>query len=495
VNRTLFRVLTLVVLVTMLAGCTPAATPTPVPATAVPATAVPPTAAPAKPTTAPAEPTKPPAAATAAPTVAPTAAPAQGTPAPTKPAPTATPAVVQPTAAPGATKLTLWHPYSGATGKEFETYVAEFNASHPTINVVPSYGGSLFTMRDKLLTAIAGGAGPDVSIIDQFWGSELADANALVAAEDFFAADPTFNKSDIYDYAWQTATYKNKAWSMPFSTSNEVLYYNKALFTKAGLDPNKPPKDWAELASFAQKLTADTNGDGKTDQWGISLVLKGAEGSVYDWLIFNWQNGGALFSDDFKKSRFQEQPGVEALQFYVDLVYKQKAMPLAPPVSGFENSLIAMTIASTSRLNTYIGVHKDNLGVAPLPVQKKQATGVGGGNLAIFNSTKNKAAAWTFVNWMSSADVNLRWSMLSGYMPLRKSVVSSAKYQAYLVSEPRAKVVLDQMPFAIVRPNIPAYAPGSAEIGLCVEDAVFGNKDPKTVLDACAKKVDALLNQ
>lgn len=469
-NRMLFRLVTLLVLVTMLAGCTPAATPPAVP------------------------PTKAPAAATAVPTAAPTA-PAAGTPAPTKPATTPTPAVVQPTAAPGATKLTLWHPYSGATGKEFETYVVEFNATHPTISVAPSYGGSLWTMRDKLLTAIAGKAGPDISIIDQFWGSELADAGALVAAQDFIDADSTFNKSDIYDYAWQTATYNKKIWSMPFSTSNEVLYYNKALFTKAGLDPDKPPKNWSELASYAAKLTADTNGDGKTEQWGISLVLKADEGSVYDWLIFNWQNGGALFSDDFKKSRFNEQPGVEALQLYVDLVYKQKAMTLAPPASGFENGLIAMTIASTSRLNTYIGVHKANLGVAPLPMQKKQATGIGGANLAIFSGAKNKQAAWTFVNWMSSADVNLRWSMLTGYMPLRKSVATSSKYLDYLAKEPRAKVILDQMPYAIVRPNIPAYAAGSREIGLAVEEAVFGNKDPKTVLDAAAKKVDVLLNQ
>ena len=57
----------------------------------------------------------------------------------------------------------------------------------------------------------------------------------------------------------------------------------------------------------------------------------------------------------------------------------------------------------------------------------------------------------------------------------------------------QAKVILDQMPFAIVRPNIPAYAPGSREIGLAVEEAVFGNKDPKATLDAAAKKVDAML--
>ena len=473
---------TLLAVVVLVAGCAPAASPTAVPPTAAPTkaagapTAVPPTAAPTK--------------APAAPTAA-----APGTPAPTKPATTPTPAVVQPTAAANATKLNLWHPYSGATGKAFETLIYDFNMSHPTISIVPSYGGSLWTMQDKLLTAIAGKAAPDISIIDQFWGAGLADANAVLAAEDFFSKDASFNKTDIYDYAWKTATYKNKAWSMPFSTSNEVLYYNKAMFKAAGLDPEKPPKTWAELATMAQTLTVDTNKDGKTDQWGIALVLKADEGSVYDWLSFNWQNGGELFDATFTKSRFNEQPGVEALQFYIDLVYKQKAMTLAPPTSGFDNKLIAMTIASSSRLGTLIGLLKDDLGVAPLPAAKKQATGVGGASLAIFSTTKNKDAAWEFVRWMSSADINLRWSTTTGYLPLRKSVVASAAYQDFLKKEPRAKVILDQMPFAIVRPNIPAYAPASREIGLAVEEAVFGNKDAKTVLDAAAKKVDALLKQ
>jgi len=467
VRRSMATLVTILVLVGLLASCAPAPTPTP-------------TAAPAPTATSAPAPTKPP---------APTATPVPPTATPVPP--TATPA--PPTATPIPAKLTLWHPYTGATGKEFEAMINDFNASHPNITVVPSYGGTLWTMRDKLLTAIAGGAAPDISIIDQFWSSELADAGSMVRAQDFIDADAAINKDDIYDYAWKTATYKGKIWSMPFSTSNEVLYYNKDLFSKAGLDPNKPPKTWDELVSMGQKLTKDLNNDGKTDQWGLSLVLKADEGCVYDWLIFLWQNDGVLFSDDFTKSRFNEQPGVEALQLYVDMVHKHKIMPLAPPANGFANGLIAMTIASTSRLSTNIGALKDNLGVAPLPMKKKQATGVGGANLAIFSATKNKQAAWEFVKWMSSADINLRWSIATGYLPLRKSVVSSAKYQEFLTKEPRAKVIVDQMPFAIVRPNIPAYAPGSREIGLAVEEAVFGNKDPKTTLDAAAKKVDAML--
>ncbi len=445
--------LILVLLATLVGACAPAATPTPVPPTPKPA----PTSTPAPPTAVP--------------------------PTPVPPPPTPKPPVT----------LTLWHAYSSTTGKAFEALVADFNATHPNITIEPSYGGDLWTMRDKLLTAIAGNAAPDVCQIDQFWCAELADAKSIVKMADLVAQDPDYNAADLYDKALETGTYKGELWTMPFSFSNIVLYYNKALFKEAGLDPEKPPTTWDELVEYGKKLTVDKNGDGTPDQWGLSFVLKADQGGVYYWLASLWQAGGVLFNDDFTKSRFNEQPGVEALQYWIDLVHKHKIVPLAPPDAGFQNGLIAMTWASTSSLTRYIGMLKENLGVAFMPKGKEMATGVGGANLAIMANAKDKEAAYEFVQWMTSAETNLKWSTTTGYNPLRKSVVESAAYKEYLAKEPRAQVIIDQMPYAIVRPNIVAYSAGSREIGLAVEEAVFGNLDPKQALDAAAVKVDAML--
>jgi ABC-type glycerol-3-phosphate transport system substrate-binding protein len=112
---------------------------------------------------------------------------------------------------------------------------------------------------------------------------------------------------------------------------------------------------------------------------------------------------------------------------------------------------------------------------------------VGGGNLAIFTTTPDVDASWEFVKWMTSEEINLRWSKASGYMPLRPGVVESEEYKAYLAEEPFAQIILDQM--------IPAYAAASREIGLAVEEVVFGNMDPKTQLDIAAEKVNEMLQQ
>jgi multiple sugar transport system substrate-binding protein len=393
-------------------------------------------------------------------------------------------------------KLTLWHAYSGDMGKQFEALITEFNQTHPNIQITPSYGGSLYTMHDKLMTAIAGKAAPDISQTDQYWASELGQANAIVKVANYLAKDPNFKKDDIYDMAWKTGSYKGEVWTMPFSCSNIVLYYNKDLFKAANLDPEKPPKNWAELQSMAKHLTKDTNGDGTTEQWGLAFPITSDVGGIYYWLAFLWQNNGQLFDGGNTKSLFNDQAGVDALQFWMDLMQKDKSVPAKAPDKGFETGLVAMTFASSSSLNANIkALGTDKLGMAPMPMGKKAATGVGGGNLAILSTCKAPDAAWEFVNWMTSAEINLRWSMQTGYLPLRKSVVASAAYQDYLKKEPRAQVIINQMDTAIVRPNVPAYAPGSREMGLAIEQAVLGKATAKAALDDAAKKVDDLLKQ
>lgn len=390
-------------------------------------------------------------------------------------------------------EVTMWHTYTTYRGELLEQLLAEYSESAENFTVVPEYGGNLWTMRDKLLAAIAADAGPDVSQIDQFWSSELAASGALVKIGDLIESDDDIALGDFYDKVWETARSGGEIWSMPFSFSNIALYYNKEHFRAAGLDPDDPPETWEELAEVAAALTIDEDDDGNPEQWGLTFTLQANFGNIYYWLAFLWQNGGELFSSDFSESRFHLAPGIEAAQYWVDLVHADRVVPLAPPQQGFENGVISMQFSSTASLNHFRGILGDDLGMAFMPRKVEQATGVGGANLAIFESNPAVAASWEFVKWLTSTDVNLIWSQESGYLPLRPAVVESDAYQEYLREEPLARVILEQMPHGVVRPNIPAYAPASREIGLAVEEAVFGNLDPAPLLRAAAERVNAML--
>lgn len=393
---------------------------------------------------------------------------------------------------PAPVDLTLWHAYGGALGEQFEALVGDFNQSHPDIVIEPSYGGSLWTTRDKLFTAIAGGAPPCLAQIDQFWSSELAEANAIVRLQDLFG---DFDREDVWPLAWDTATFNAEIWSMPFSLSNIALYYNRALFSASGLDPDEPPGTWQAFTDRAAALSSDTDGDGQNDRWGLSFPVRADQGVVYYWFAFLWQAGGQIFTEDYSAPRFHEAPGVAALAFLQEMV-QAGVIPLSPPEEGFERGQIGMTLASTARLSRYVAALGDDLGVAPLPAGPAGlATGIGGANLALMDGCEHKEAAWTFIEWMTSPEVNLRWSIATGYLPLRRSVVVSQAYQGYLEQEPRALVILEQMDVARVRPNIPQYAAASREVGLAVEEALFTGADPERALTAAADKVDRMLHE
>ena len=390
-------------------------------------------------------------------------------------------------AAPAKIKLTYWHFLGGDMGKRHETLVKEFNKANPDIEVESLYSGNAWTMRDKLLAAVAGKQPPDVSMIDQFWAAQLASTGAIIKMQTLIDGPDGIDKADVNKTAWMTATVDGEIWTMPYAMSNIVLYYNKDMFKAVGLDPNKPPTTWGELVDYAKKLTRDVNGDGKIDEWGLSFPITANTGTVYYYITFLWQAGGELYNADYTKAVFNSPAGVEALQFWMDLVHKHGVVPLAPPAEGFTVGRIAMELASSSTLETRQGKCKFPIGVAHIPAGKNKVTGVGGNNLAIFKNTAAKeAAAWKFVKWMTSAEMNLKWSTMTGYTPLRDSVVNSQGYKDYLKANPEVATMAAQMAVARPRPNNETYPEVSRILGLAVEKALFSKADPKKLLDEAA---------
>ena len=390
-------------------------------------------------------------------------------------------------AAPAKVKLTYWHFLGGDMGKRHETLIKEFNKANPDIEVESLYSGNAWTMRDKLLAAVAGKQPPDVSMIDQFWAAQLASTGAIIKMQTLIDGPDGIDKADVNKTAWMTATVDGEIWTMPYAMSNIVLYYNKDMFKAVGLDPNKPPTTWGELVDCAKKLTRDVNGDGKIDEWGLSFPIQAGTGTVYYYITFLWQAGGELYNADYTKAAFNSPAGVEALQFWMDLVYKHGVLPLAPPTEGFTVGRIAMELASSSTLETRQAKCKFPIGVAHIPAGKNKVTGVGGNNLAIFKNTSAKeAATWKFVKWMSSPEMNLRWSTMTGYTPLRDSVVNSQGYKDYLKANPDVATMAGQMAYARPRPNNETYPEVSRILGLAVEKALFSKADPKQLLDEAA---------
>ena len=391
------------------------------------------------------------------------------------------------------TTLNYWHYLSGDNAKLHEQMVQEFNAQHPHIQVEMLYTGNQFVARDKLLAAVAGNVPPDVALVDQFWPPLMVSTGALVPLRNF--TDPEEYLRDYSQVSKDTVTVHGEAWTVPFSLSNQILVYNKDKFREVGLDPEKPPTTWDELLEYAKALTRDIDGDGRIDEWGVNFTTRANMGSVYAFITFLWQAGGEIYSEDFSQAAFNDTIAQETVQFWIDLAHKHKVLSLSPPTDGFEIGRIAMQYSSTSSIAAMRNKVDFDLGVAALPANKNKVTGVGGSSIAIFKTNSSKeAAAWEFVNWMSSPENNLEWSMNTGYIPLRLSVRNSETYQQYLADNPHMQIVLDQSDYGRARPNTVSYADLSRVLGVAVEEALFGNTDPQPILNNAVKEANTYIN-
>jgi ABC-type glycerol-3-phosphate transport system substrate-binding protein len=393
-----------------------------------------------------------------------------------------------------ASKVTLnfWHSYTGSRAKLFERLVKEFMQENPKIEIKLSYGGDLRIMRDKLMTAIGGGSGPDIAEIDAYWTPIFAETSALLDLAPYMATT-NYDLTDLMEATLQSTQYKGKTWSIPFNLSNIVLYYNKKMFKDAGLDPEVPPATWNQVIEYGKKLTKDRNNDGTVDQWGITFPLKANFGAVWYWLAFFFQQGGELFNAQQNAAAFNSPAGVAATEQWRDMVWKHKIISLSSGFNDFKVGNAAMELSSTSVLGGYRDeMGNANIGIAPLPPGKVPATVSGGGNLAIIKGCKDPQAAWVFLNWFGSTEVNRRWCLATGALPTRKSVLNSKEYQDYLVSDPKGEVMIQGLEFTRIRPNIPQYGDASLYIARAVEESVFDNKDPLPLLDRAKKETDLL---
>jgi multiple sugar transport system substrate-binding protein len=161
----------------------------------------------------------------------------------------------------GAKQVTLefWTPWApnAPDGQLLQnTLLPEFEKANPGFKVnytqVATSGNT--QASEKLLTAINAGTPPDVNYFDRFIVTSWAAQGFLTDISDYAKRD-NFTQTMFLKEAWDEATWAGKLYATPFTTDFRMLYYNKAHFQEAGLDPNKPPKTIAELDETAEKLT------------------------------------------------------------------------------------------------------------------------------------------------------------------------------------------------------------------------------------------------
>lgn len=197
--------------------------------------------------------------------------------------------------------------------------------------------------------------------------------------------------------------YNYRYFSVPHVTDASSIYYNKVLFKRAGLDPEKPPKNLTELASMAKKI-AEIDGAG-----GIGgLYYPGNCGGCLAFTMFPsmWANGAKILNTSGTSSDLGRSKATRVMDIYRGMFRDGSMMPESRNEAGatqnavFESGNAGFALLGSKALGTIKSSDKLEIGIAPLPgVSGGVSTFVGGDIVGVSSDSKNASAAWTFIKW------------------------------------------------------------------------------------------------
>ncbi|MEP6972407.1 MAG: extracellular solute-binding protein, partial [Betaproteobacteria bacterium] len=217
------------------------------------------------------------------------------------------------------TEISFFYPVAvgGAIATYIDTLATDFTKENPSIKVTPIYAGSYQDTIVKALTAHKAGTPPVTSVLLSTDMFTLIDEDAIIPIDGFVkTADDKAWLSSFYKAFMLNSQTGGKTWGIPFQRSTIVMYYNKESFKAAGLDPNKPPTTWAEMADYAKKLTVKDS-SGKVSQYGIQIPSSGFPYWLFQALAI--ENDVVMANDAGNAVKFDDPKVIEALQYWVDL--------------------------------------------------------------------------------------------------------------------------------------------------------------------------------
>jgi multiple sugar transport system substrate-binding protein len=422
--------------------------------------------------------------ATATPAVVPPAAPA-ATEAPAPPQAEATAAPLNPT----TIKVMSFFAYDNP---EVETaVVAAFEKANPDIKVdfesVPM--SDIFL---KYKTLIAGGVAPDVMAMNLENAYSFAALGALAPLDELITKSG-YNTDTVYKSTLDMFKVGGVQYSMPATFSDVVLFYNKDLFDAAGVE--YPQSDWTreEFIAAAKALTLDTNGDGKTDQWGYNFPW---------WPVVLEMYNAAIWSPDGKTCTLNSPEGIKAIQSMVDARFVDKYAPTADQLAEqgdwdmFMAGKLAMFPTGPWAVQPFNDKVSFSYDIANMPPGDKQATLVFANSYAMAAASKNQDAAWKFIEFATGPEgTKIRQDGKYEISPVKE--IAEKYYVSNLAGDDpeHALVFMEVQDYAVPQPVIAAWNQISDAIQPELDLALTQAKGVEDALNDACVGVNAALNQ
>ncbi|MDQ2813117.1 MAG: ABC transporter substrate-binding protein [Actinomycetota bacterium] len=360
----------------------------------------------------------------------------------------------------GVVHLSMLTGFTGPDEPSYQALIKQFNATHPKIQVTMTVE-PWATVGQKLPASWATGQGPDLATPSSDPGSifNYIKTNAALPLNSAVGTRASQIDSAAFPASVKSAfTVSGKLYAVPANLATLALYYNKALFAKAGI--SGPPATEAAFIADAKKLTVSSGG--KVSQYGLSLA---DNNTIQMWPILQWMSGGDIIGPNNCAS-INDPASVAALTQWSQLVSHDHISPIgqagADADTLFSSRKAAMEINGPWAAAGYksAGI---NLGIAEVPVGSAgPVTLASTVPMMIERTTPHAAQAEEFLAWYTSKTAQTRFSQISGFPPARTDLASAVSgnpiVSVFAAALPYARLYLAGQPNA-TQIDTDAYVP------------------------------------
>lgn len=397
------------------------------------------------------------------------------------------------------TQIDFWHAMSGDNGQALEDVVNQFNEQSDSVEVNPIYQGSYDDSLSKLRAVGGSDEAPAIVQVFEIGTKYMSESDFITPMQEFIDAED-FDVSMLEENILSYYTIDEQLYSMPFNTSNAVMFYNKDKFEEAGLDADNPPGTFSEVQDAADKLATEGN-------YGFTMATIG-------WFVEQLlANQGALYLDndngrggDATEALVNSDEGLAVFEWLDEMnqaeTFTNYGSDWEDPRGPFFAEQVGMYFDSTANTAEVIKNAPFEVGSAPLPGADdtdRQGLVVGGASLWITNQVadEEQEAAWEFIKFTTQADVQAEWAAATGYFPITPAAYEEDTLNDVYEEYPQFKVAVEQLENTTVTPAtqgaLTTVLPEARKIIETELGEMYEGKDPQDAVDSAAEKITKAL--
>lgn len=350
-------------------------------------------------------------------------------------------------------------------------------------------------LKNKILVALQSGSVPNVIDVQVGWNVPYAATGTLLALNQYVANSKVVKPSDFFSANWNSVKYEGKIYGIPYRAGAHAFFYNKSMYSAAGLNPNSAPATWQQLINYSKKLT---HSSGNNPTYGIGIVGGGEVGNmIYDAVPYIWMNGGRVLTANDKKAVINKKAAVQAIKFYTDLYTKYHVVP--PSVLGNDGVSNRNLFAQQKIAQYQSGIYdipplkkaapnlKIGFGLIPHPRGAKTSAVLGGWNFVIPKAASNKNATWDFVQYLSEP-ANMAY--YTDTFPATSTALKNKRFH-----QPQDKYFAEMLKYTRLTPSVKGWVQMESIIQKSVQSILLGNATAQQAMNAAASKMQGLLQQ